>query len=163
MEENYLYTLAFLKRGDEILMLNRVKAPWFGMWNGVGGKRDPGESPLSCIVREIAEETGIVVSPERVRFRGTLSWNDDFVAASKGLYLFFVELEEGFVYPTPFATPEGILAWKNIAWITDPRNHGVAYNIPHFLPFLCNDEQRYHYHCVFAGDRLVDVIRTVMR
>lgn len=162
MEKNYLYTLAFLQRKDEILMLNRAKAPWFGMWNGVGGKREPGESPEECIRREIAEETGIELDAAAILFRGTLSWNDDFIAASKGLYLFFAILPDHFVYPTPTSRPEGILEWKKIGWIMDSRNLGVAYNIPHFLPTLIKEARAYHYDCAFAGTRLVSVNATLL-
>lgn len=31
-------TLCFIRKDDEILMLNRQKAPLQGLWNGVGGK-----------------------------------------------------------------------------------------------------------------------------
>lgn len=30
-----------------------------GNWNGIGGKMDPGESPLAAMVREFKEETGL--------------------------------------------------------------------------------------------------------
>lgn len=30
------YTICFIKRGDEILLLNREKSSWMGSWNGVG-------------------------------------------------------------------------------------------------------------------------------
>ncbi len=157
MEKDYLYTLAFIRRGDEILMLNRAKAPWFGMWNGVGGKREKGESPDACIRREILEETGIDLEASAIRFGGILTWNDDFKAASKGLYLYHADVDAAFAYPTPVATPEGILAWKPIGWIVDPRNQGVATNIRFFLPILLQGERR-RYHCIFDGDRLLEVV-----
>ncbi|WP_317951282.1 NUDIX domain-containing protein, partial [Rossellomorea marisflavi] len=50
----YKYTLCFIQRNDEILMLNRDKPPVLGLWNGVGGKVADGETPTACILREIA-------------------------------------------------------------------------------------------------------------
>lgn len=32
------FTNCFIKKGDRILLLNRNKPSWMGMWNGVGGK-----------------------------------------------------------------------------------------------------------------------------
>jgi len=159
MEQNYLYTLAFLKRKDEILMLNRIKNPWQGMWNGVGGKRDPDESPLDCIIREIEEETGITVTKEQIHFRGTLSWNSDFKAASRGLYIFYIELPDDFVYETPKSTKEGILEWRKISWINDEKNLGVAYNIRFFLPTVLSDDRPYHYDCLFNKSELISVTK----
>ena len=45
------YTLCFLTRGDDILMLKRNHAPNRGLWNGVGGKIGPGETPVDAIGR----------------------------------------------------------------------------------------------------------------
>jgi len=44
--------------------LQRKSAGRFGegKWNGPGGKVQPGETPLECIVREVREETGLRVS-----------------------------------------------------------------------------------------------------
>ena len=55
MEQGLKYTLCFIRRGDEILMLNREKPSWMGMWNGVGGRMEANETPKECILREVWE------------------------------------------------------------------------------------------------------------
>ncbi|UOQ95280.1 NUDIX domain-containing protein [Halobacillus shinanisalinarum] len=57
----YRQTIAFITKGDSLLMLNRNKASNQGLWNGVGGKMEAGESPNECIVREVKEEAGLPV------------------------------------------------------------------------------------------------------
>lgn len=39
----YKQTLCFIRRNDEILMLNRENKPTHGLWNGVGGKMESEE------------------------------------------------------------------------------------------------------------------------
>ena len=43
-----LYTLGFIrcKDNNKILLLNRNKSPWMGLYNGVGGKLQSGETAL---------------------------------------------------------------------------------------------------------------------
>lgn len=154
---DFLYTLAFIKRDNNILMVNRQKNPWQGMWNGVGGKRLKDESPLECIVREIEEETGIKVSSDDVQFKGICTWNDQFKANSSGLYIFLVELSKNFEFITPKLTPEGILDWKTIVWISSFDNLGVAYNIPYFIGKVLHDSKCYRYDCIFNGNILEEV------
>lgn len=36
------YTLCLIRNDDQLLLLNRVKKPQMGMWNGVGGKIEVG-------------------------------------------------------------------------------------------------------------------------
>ena len=55
----YKYTICFIRKGNEILLLNRNKKPNMGMWNGVGGKIEENETPYKGIIRETLEETGI--------------------------------------------------------------------------------------------------------
>lgn len=57
----FKYTVCFVKKNNELLMLNREKekAPIMGVWNGVGGKIEKGETPDMGAQREVFEETGI--------------------------------------------------------------------------------------------------------
>jgi 8-oxo-dGTP diphosphatase len=152
----YAYTLGFIKRNDEILLINREKNPWKGCWNGLGGKIEQNETPQSSMIREIEEETGIKLDPEQVVYKGYLTWNV-FDANGDGLYIFLIDLDYTFTFETPIKLREGILDWKKIDWINDFENYGVADNIPYFLPFVLNDDKNYHYHCIFEGRELKSV------
>lgn len=159
---DYLFTLVFIKRGNEILMINREKDPWMGFWNGLGGKRLLNESSLDCITREIEEEANIIVSKEDIIDKGIVTWNSDFKAVSSGLHLYLVELPDDYVYETPISTIEGILSWKKIDWISNKNNLGVSYNIPYFINNVIYDDKRYLYHCTFDGMKLVSVEESIL-
>lgn len=99
------YTLCLIRCKDEILLLNRVKKPQMGMWNGVGGKIEFGETPLESVVRETFEETGIQL--KEITYAGNVIFKSSI--GREGMYLFTAELPEGTYPPTPLATAEGIL------------------------------------------------------
>ncbi|EAD9170177.1 8-oxo-dGTP diphosphatase [Listeria monocytogenes] len=128
----YKYTLCFIQRADEILLLNRQKSPWMGSWNGVGGKIEQGEALLESIKREITEETGIFSNDYEIRDIGEMKW---FVDGENlgGMHLFLVNLPDNYIYPTPRATDEGILDFKKRAWILNPENTGVVNNLPYII------------------------------
>jgi 8-oxo-dGTP diphosphatase len=42
-------------------MLNREKSPLLGLWNGVGGKIEQGETAKVSVLREIEEETELIL------------------------------------------------------------------------------------------------------
>jgi len=154
----HTYTLGFIRRGSEILMVNREKSPWKGAWNGVGGKIDANETARVCMQREIEEETGIVVERDQIRSKGHLTWNS-FDALGQGLYIFLIDLPLDYEYPTPRKVAEGILDWKKIDWINDLENQGVARNIPYFLPTVLEEEDKYHFHCTFEDKVLKSVTK----
>ena len=150
----YTYNLGFIKYQNQILMINRKKKPWLGCWNGLGGKLQKDEDPIASLKRELNEETGLIIHDDEIKDCGYLTWNS-FDANGQGLYLYLIELKHPFELKGPLLTDEGILDWKEIDWIIDPANLGVAHNIRHFLPIMLSDETRYHYHCTFESDRLV--------
>lgn len=58
-------TLCYLEQNGQYLMLHRVKKKQDvnkDKWIGVGGKFEPGEDALACALREVREETGLVMN-----------------------------------------------------------------------------------------------------
>ena len=71
-------TLCYIRRGDEVLLLHRVKKEHdenHDKWVGVGGKLEPGESPEDCLLRETREETGLTLTDWR--YRGLVTFVSD--------------------------------------------------------------------------------------
>jgi 8-oxo-dGTP diphosphatase len=59
-----LATLGYVRKAGETLMVHRIKKEndmHQGKWNGLGGKIEPGETPEECVIREVYEESGLVV------------------------------------------------------------------------------------------------------
>ena len=100
-------TLCYLERGDEYLMLHRVKKSGdlnHDKWIGVGGKFREGESPEDCILRETWEETGLTLTD--CRYRGLVTFVSD-QAPTEYMHLFTADSWTG----TPHPCDEGDLAW----------------------------------------------------
>ena len=49
-----------------LLLIQRGHAPSAGTWSVPGGRMEPGETEAAAVVREVAEETGLRVRPDRV-------------------------------------------------------------------------------------------------
>jgi 8-oxo-dGTP diphosphatase len=49
-----------------LLLIRRGHAPSAGLWSVPGGRMEAGETEAQAVVREIAEETGLRVRPDRV-------------------------------------------------------------------------------------------------
>jgi ADP-ribose pyrophosphatase YjhB (NUDIX family) len=49
-----------------LLLVRRGHAPSAGLWSVPGGRVEPGETEEQAVVRELAEETGLAVRPDRV-------------------------------------------------------------------------------------------------
>ncbi len=59
-----LATLCYLHRDEKTLMIHRTKRAediHLGKWNGLGGKFEAGESPEQCVIREVREESGLLI------------------------------------------------------------------------------------------------------
>lgn len=145
------YTICFIRRRNEVLLLNREHPSWMGSWNGIGGKIEANETPLQCVIREILEETGM--RPAEVLYKGTVTWEVDGAMVG-GMYTFMAVVPDDLIFETPRKTDEGILDWKDISWIVNPDNTGMATNVPKFLPKVLGDKRLYEHRCVFFGNVL---------
>ncbi|PPA69555.1 NUDIX hydrolase [Jeotgalibacillus proteolyticus] len=149
----YYQTICFIKRNDELLMLNRDYTPTQGLWNGVGGKMKENEKPLECLVREVKEETGIDISSNNITYKGIVSWEIDNTITG-GMYAFLVTVPVDYEYQTPKKIDEGILDWKKITWLLDGNNLGVGEMIPHVLPNLLKISSTLHHKCELHKKKL---------
>lgn len=73
-----LTTLCYIEKDDKYLMLHRVKKEKDinkDKWIGVGGHFEPDETPEECLVREVREETGLILTS--YRFRGLVTFLSD--------------------------------------------------------------------------------------
>ena len=103
-------TLCYIQRGDQYLMLHRVKKENdlnHDKWVGVGGKFEPNESPDDCLKREVLEETGLTLTGYRCRGVVTFlsdRWEGEY------MYLYTADGFEGDLLDCD----EGTLEWVDI-------------------------------------------------
>ncbi len=147
MEKNKIdikYTLCFIKKDNEFLMLNRIKAPNMGLWNGVGGKLELNEDKFQGIKREITEETGLFI--EEVKYHGEVYWYSKH--STGGMYVFTADFPKNNNFKSPVDDIEGLLAFRTEEWLFHKENKGVISNIPIFLEKMMktSDKLRFDFY-----------------
>lgn len=72
-------TLCYIEKDGCRLMLHRSKKKNdynHDKWIGIGGKFENAESPRDCAVREVFEETGLIVQPADLEYCGVVTFVD---------------------------------------------------------------------------------------
>ena len=104
-------TLCYIERGQQYLMLHRVKKENdlnHDKWVGIGGKFEGNETPDECLLREAYEETGLTLTDWRCRGVVTFlsdTWEGEY------MYLFTA----GGFTGTLRECNEGVLSWVDKA------------------------------------------------
>lgn len=158
-DSKILTTLCYIEQDDKYLMLHRTAKQNDineGKWIGVGGHFKEGESPEECLLREVKEETGIVLTSYRLR--GVIT----FLQEGWGYEYMFLYTADGF---------EGTLdetAMKNcnegtLAWI--PKSEISKLNLWEgdriFLKLLSEDKGMFSMKLTYQGDELTNVVTEV--
>lgn len=72
MFTDYVLGFAF-DQYDAVALIRKARPDWQkGRWNGIGGKREPGEDGPTAMAREFREETGMITHPGQWRVAGQL-------------------------------------------------------------------------------------------
>ena len=143
-------TLCYIENNDCYLMLHRTKKKKDvnkDKWIGVGGHAEGNETPQECLLREVKEETGLLLTS--YKFRGLITFISDEYEAEM-MCLFTADGYTGEL----ITCDEGELEWvKKSAVPQLPTWEGDA----QFLKLLLEDEKRFFAMKLrYEGERLVE-------
>ena len=145
-------TLCYILRGDEVLMLHRVKKKNDinkDKWIGIGGKFEGEESPDECLLREAYEETGLTLTDYRCR--GVVTFLTDNPGDGEFMYLFTATGFEGSLK----TCDEGDLQWVSRKFLFDlPTWEGDRI----FLDLIFRDAPFFLLKLRYSGDKLVEAV-----
>ena len=145
-------TLCYIIRGDEVLMLHRVKKHNDvnkDKWIGIGGKFEGDETPDECLLREAKEETGLTLT--RWQCRGVVTFLTNGPWEGEYMYLFTADGFEGKLK----ACDEGDLQWVSRDFLdTLPTWEGDKL----FLDLLWQGAPFFLLKLRYDGDRLVEAV-----
>ncbi len=120
-------TLLYIIRDNKVLLILKKRGLGKGLYNGVGGKVEKGESIEEAVIRECLEE--INVKPEKLEWRGLLEFHNDNELYGF-VHVFVTEHFKG----EPKETEEAKPIWFNIDDIPyDKMWEDDKYWLPHVL------------------------------
>lgn len=76
IKKTHLGVYGILKRGDKILLIDKIRGPYSGKLDLPGGKIEHGENIVDCLKRELIEETGVII--EDIKLFDNYTYNVDF-------------------------------------------------------------------------------------
>ncbi len=97
-------TLMFIVQGDEVLLIRKKRGIGAGKVNGPGGKFEPGETALQCVLREVKEELLIDVSDAQEMGQLHFLFSDKSIPDIHG-HVFMATRFTGTPTETPEAAP----------------------------------------------------------
>ena len=148
----YNTTLCYVLRGDDVLMLHRVKKKNDinqDKWIGIGGKFEADETPDECLLREALEETGLTLTSWRCR--GVVTFLTDGNWEGEYMYLFTADGFEGELKECS----EGDLQWVPREFLDNlPKWEGDQI----FLDLIWQDAPFFLLKVRYQGDTLVEAV-----
>lgn len=131
------FTLGFVFSQDlsEVLLMQKNRPDWqAGRLNGVGGRIEPNEESIDCIVREVLEETGVQTQRDNWAYFGAIkgaSWQVDLYAM-----LYFGNSGDF------FSVTEEKVEWFKVGGLPDNVVEKLDWMVPMAIERLKNKEFR---------------------
>ena len=145
-------TLCYITRGEEVLMLHRVKKEKDvnrDKWIGIGGKFEADETPDECLLREAWEETGLRLT--NWQGRGVVTFLTNGPWDGEYMYLFTADGFEGELK----VCDEGDLQWVSREFLDSlPKWEGDKI----FLDLLWQNAPFFLLRLRYDGDKLVEAV-----
>ncbi|MCT4595194.1 MAG: 8-oxo-dGTP diphosphatase [Anaeromicrobium sp.] len=144
-----LATLCYIQGDNKTLLLHRIKKKndvHKGLWIGLGGKLEDGESPEDCVKREVKEESGLIIKKPKLRgimtfpkFKDNEDWHVFLYTANE----FYGEIIE---------SDEGVLKWVENNKVLDmPTWEGDLI----FLKWLLEDRGMFSAKFIYENKKLM--------
>ena len=145
-------TLCYILRGNDVLMLHRVKKKNDlnqDKWIGIGGKFEGDETPDECLLREAYEETGLTLT--NWQCRGVVTFLTNGPWDGEYMYLFTADGFEGELK----TCDEGDLQWISRDQLNAlPKWEGDQI----FLDLLWQDAPFFLLKLRYDSDRLAEAV-----
>ncbi len=139
-------SLIFIKHANKILLINRNKSPFMGMWNALGGHQEENETIEQCAIRECKEEGKVILEDATLISISTWNFDDD------NIYVYEGHLKNDFnpnIYPLKI--DEGIIDLKDIDWLLNEHNLGIVPDLKIFINDIKNNIKQ-NYHLIYSKD-----------
>ncbi len=145
--------LCVLARDRQCLLLHRRRSPNAGMWNGIGGKIEPGEDPFAACIREVHEETGLAITDPKLRVLLVITTRD--TSELWIIYAFYAPAPAGDLA----ASEEGDLRWVDVDEVLSLRTPA---DLPVILPRILHGEDvtvvRFGYEAEWGEARRIEIL-----
>lgn len=131
--KNYCVCILLNKELTKTLLIKKAQGKWFGgMYNGLGGKLEPGETPKDACIREIWEESNGKIALKNPFHLATLTFPREVVINLHAFYEIVDEVELD-------KNVEGETEWHPVSFLADFDNDRIVGdgNLAYFYRLAC--------------------------
>ncbi len=143
--KRYVVILLFNEDMSKILLIKRKRNPYLGLYNGIGGKIEEGETVFECCVRETMEEVNVKLNNPRLLVTCTYPESNQMHKNSNIELNVMYDVTEEIEFEE---NEEGTFEWLPVEFVLDANNKLVAgySNVGIFVREILGIENKYDFY-----------------